>query len=381
MKSSLPIKIFVDAHVFDGEFQGTRTFIKGIYTILAAKADVHLYLGANNIDILKTEFPAASNISYIKYKSKSSLGRLLYEIPAIIKKHNIQYAHFQYISPLRKTCKFIVTIHDLLFIDYPQEFPFLYRWIRTVIFRLSSVRADILSTVSQYSKECIHKHFRIDLNRIHIIPNGVSANFFQPYDRSAAKEFILKKYAIENFLLYVSRIEPRKNHILLVRAFIDLELYKQEIRLVLIGHKSITASVMDDFLDNLSSDIRRYIHVIYEINDNDLIAFYRAANIFIYPSKAEGFGIPPLEAAALKIPVLCSNTTAMSEFSFFRESFFDPFDYGSFKSKLSGIVNRPPEINELNHIAKLIGTQYSWDHSADTLYELIKTDMLVRSNG
>src|SRR5450432_1533873 len=159
MKNDSGIRIFVDAHVFDGEFQGTRTFIKEIYTIFARKNDVQLYLGAHNIDNLKESFSESENVHFVKYKSTSTLRRLLYETPAIIKKYDIQYAHFQYISPIQKDCKFIVTIHDLLFIEYPREFPFLYRWTRRLIFKISAVKADIVTTVSQYSKSSIQKHF------------------------------------------------------------------------------------------------------------------------------------------------------------------------------------------------------------------------------
>jgi glycosyltransferase involved in cell wall biosynthesis len=374
MESNSRLKIFVDAHVFDGEFQGTRTFIKGIYSILATKPDLQLFLGAHNIDTLKKEFSENGNISFIKYKNKSSLRRLLFEIPSLIKKHHIRYAHFQYISPVIKNCKFIVTIHDLLFIDYPQEFPLLYRITRSVIFRLSAVRADIVSTVSQYSKSSMHRHFKIDPQKIHITANGVSSRFFQPYDKAEAKKFISQKYGIENFILYVSRIEPRKNHILLVKAFVELKLYEQGMQLVLIGHKSIAASEFDNFLNDLPLDVRRFIYIIYEINDDDLLDFYRAARIFVYPSKAEGFGIPPLEAAALKIPVLCSNTTAMSDFSFFGKNYFDPLDYDSFKNKLAGIVHYPPDQSELSRIADLIRDRYSWNQSAEKLYQVIKKD-------
>lgn len=331
MNNNSCIRIFVDAHVFDGEFQGTRTFIKGIYTILAQNQDIQLYLGARNIDNLKKDFPALDNIHFVRYRSTSSVRRLFYEIPVLIKKYNIHYAHFQYISPPRKTCKFIVTIHDLLFIDYPREFPFLYRWTRAFIFRRSALKADIVTTVSQYSKNSIQKHFGIASDKIHITPNGVSNIFFEPYNKPESVKFIYEKYGFDKFFLYVSRIEPRKNHVFLVRAFFELELYKQGFYLLLIGHKSIGVSELDEVINRLPEGVKKFISVIQEVGDGDLVEFYRAASVFIYPSKAEGFGIPPLEAAALMTPVICSNTTAMGYFSFFGNNLIDPIDYNAFK--------------------------------------------------
>ena len=86
--------------------------------------------------------------------------------------------------------------------------------------------------------------------------------------------------------------------------------------LSLIGHKSIAVPELDDMIDKLPGNIKQFICIIHETSDEDLLAFYAAATLFIYPSKAEGFGIPPLEAAALKTPVICSNTSGMSDFSF-----------------------------------------------------------------
>jgi glycosyltransferase involved in cell wall biosynthesis len=374
MKNNSVIRIFVDAHVFDGEFQGTRTFIKGLYTLLARKDNIELYLAAYNTDNLKKDFPGPGNIHFVKYKSTSKLQRLLYETPALIRKYKIQYAHFQYISPLQKGCKFIVTIHDLLFIDYPQDFPFLYRWSRRLMFKRSAARADIVTTVSQYSRSAIQRHFGIEPDKIHIIPNGVDDKYFQSYDKQVSGKFIYEKYRVDKYLLYVSRIEPRKNHIFLVKAFVELKLYEEGYCLVLIGHKSIPVLELNEMLNHLPQNIRQFIKFIPEINNEDLLEFYRAARLFIYPSKGEGFGIPPLEAAALKIPVICSNTTAMGDFSFFGTALTDPNDYDNFKNKVSDMVSRLPDQRELDNIADVIRNKYTWEVSAGKLYEVIKED-------
>jgi glycosyltransferase involved in cell wall biosynthesis len=110
------------------------------------------------------------------------------------------------------------------------------------------------------------------------------------------------------------------------------------------------------------------------IDDTDLLEFYRAAEVFVYPSMAEGFGIPPLEAAAVKIPVLCSNTSAMSDFVFFGEYHFDPGNYSLFKNKLSGIVNSIPDKHVLDNRAAIVQQKYNWERSAEILYRLIRTD-------
>jgi glycosyltransferase involved in cell wall biosynthesis len=374
MSPANKIKLFIDAHVFDGEFQGSRTFLKEIYSILSAKEDIHLYLGAYNTGNLRKYFPAAKNISFIKYRSTSGFIRLIYDIPSIIKRYGIHYAHFQYIVPVIKNCRFIVTTHDVLFNEYPKEFPFLYRLVKNFLFRTGAKKANILTTVSSYSKRSIQKYFGIKAEDIHIVPNGISNLFFTDYDKTKAKNYIKSKFGVEKFILFVSRLEPRKNHILLVQAFLDLKLYERGYNLVLLGHKSIKTPAFDVLMRNLPEASKPFIFMNSNTDDTDLLEFYRAAEVFVYPSMAEGFGIPPLEAAAVKIPVLCSNTSAMSDFVFFREDHFDPGNYSLFKKKLADVVNTPPDISKLENRGAIVRQNYSWERSAEALYRLIKTD-------
>lgn len=367
MKTNQPIKLLVDAHTFDGEYQGSRTFIKEIYLQLANRTDIILYLAACNTDNLEKVFPAADNIVFVKFRSASSVVRLLYDIPSIIRKYKIDYAHFQYIVPPIKNCKFIVTIHDVIFIDYPGEFSFVYRTSKKFLFRIAALQSEIVTTVSNYSKTAIQRHLGIK-KEITVVENGVHEKFYQPYDKAASKKYIANKYGPTNYLLYVSRFEPRKNHDLLLKAWLELALYAKGYYLVLLGERKLAVAQFDDMLNSLPENIRSFIFISNTVDDADLLEFYRGASVFVYPSKAEGFGIPPLEAAALKIPVICSNSSAMSDFTFFGNNHIDPLDYELFKSRLTGLLQSPPPDKELAAIADAVKARYSWAKSADKLY-------------
>ena len=206
------MKIFVDAHVFDNEYQGSRTYIKEIYNILIECSNYDFYFGAFDVDNLKSNFLCKPNVHFVKYKSKSKFYRLGIEIPLILNKLKIDYAHFQYISPLIKNCKTIVTIHDILFLDFPNEFSLSYIISKKILFYISSIRADILTTVSDYSKFRISHHFKISSSNIHVVPNGVNELYFEEYNKRISQKYVYEKYGIKNYILYVSRIEPRKNH-------------------------------------------------------------------------------------------------------------------------------------------------------------------------
>lgn len=374
MNNNKKINVFVDAHVFDGEHQGSRTFIRELYKRLCTYSDLAIFFAAQDVGNLRNNFGQFENAHFLKYNSGSKFKRLGFEIPSLIRKNNIDFAHFQYIVPPIKASKYIVTTHDLLFKDFPKEFPLSYRLSKSFLFYTSLLYADIITTVSEYSREAIHKHFGFDKDKISITTNGVSNLFYQPYDKQESKKNIIEKYGITNYILYVSRIEPRKKQTALLKAYLDLKLYERNIQLVLIGHKSIVDSELEDLLASMTSQAQACIFLLKDINDADLLTFYRASELFVYPSIAEGFGIPPLESAALKIPTFCSNVTAMRDFDFFEENHFYP-STENLRSHLESffIKGKRPTNETLEQISLTIQEKYSWDKSASVLYQQIKS--------
>jgi glycosyltransferase involved in cell wall biosynthesis len=367
-----PVRLFVDAHVFDGKFQGTRPFIQGIYTQLALQPGLELFLGAVDVENLRHYFPDSSGrIHYVRYKSHSAVRRLLVEIPAIIKKNNIDWAHFQYICPPIKNCRYVVTTHDILFKDYPGDFPLLYRLVKGFAFRVSAARADLVTTVSSYSKHALEKHFHLPAEKVCVVPSGVLDVFFEPYDKEAVRELIAEKFGLRRYILYVSRIEPRKNHALLLKAYLELALYEKGYSLVLLGHKDIKAPEFDALMAELPEKARQSVVIRAGISDADMVNFFRAADLFVYPSRAEGFGLPPLEAAAAKVPVLCSNATAMSDYSFFQDSSVDPLDYDHFRNKLAEMIETPQGPTRLGNISDIVRKRYSWPGTAEKFHEIL----------
>ena len=372
MSAVRPIRLFLDAHVLDQEFQGTRTFIREIYSLLACKEDVELFVAAFDTENLKRNFPGRENVHFIPYRSRSSLVRLGWEIPEMLKKYRIDYAHFQYITPLFKRSRYIVTIHDVIFSEYPDEFSLPYRVMKKMLYGRAARMADILTTVSEYSERSIRKFLRVGADKpIPIIPNGVASKFFLPFDRRQSADHIAQRYGLQKMILYVSRIEPRKNHVFLLKAFLELELYRKGHYLVMLGHQSIRIPELDDLLRSLPGEVRTFIFMSDSVNDSDLLEFYRAADVFVYPSRAEGFGIPPLEAAALRIPVICSNSSAMEQYRFFGAYHIDPYDLALLKSKLISILDEPPAAAVLEDISRRVQAEYSWEHAAEALYKAL----------
>jgi len=360
------IKIFVDCHVFDGGFQGTTTYLKGLYSELILQGDKHFYLASHNIPKLEAQFGKYPNVTYISYRSKNKFIRLLIEIPFLIKKHRIDFAHFQYIVSPIKYCKYIVTTHDVLFIDFPEYFPWLSRIKNTFLYKLSARRADILLTVSKYSKKQITQHF--GLRKIYITYNGVDPIFFSKYDKAAVKAAVGKKYGLYDYIIYISRWEPRKNQYLLLRNFIELGLYNSH-NLVFIGDQTFTDPRYDDYYNSLTQGQKSKIYMFSKVGFSEMLELLRGAEASVYPSIAEGFGIPPLEAVAAGIPTIVSNTTAMAEFEFLKKWSFNPDEEHEFRKKLSLILKAKSE--DFQTIKDIVHNRYNWKNAAITYNEAI----------
>jgi glycosyltransferase involved in cell wall biosynthesis len=356
------MRILVDCHVFDGKFQGTRTYLEGLYEQMIKHDDIDFYFAAHEVEKLKGVFGSKSNVHYVALKHQGSIGRLMFDFPQIIKEYHIDYAHFQYISPFRKCCKEIVTIHDLLFLDFPQYFSTLYKQKNTFFFKRSAKRADILLTVSEYSRERISKLFKVPEEQIGITPNAVL-----PILPNITIPDVKKKYDLDKYVLTVSRIEPRKNHLMLLEAFVELGLCERGYKLVMIGTPDLKYTEFQEYYNGLSEEVKSHI-LIQSVPFPDLVGLYKNASLFVFPSYAEGFGIPPLEAVEYGCPVLTSNATAMAEFDFPKKMTFNPSDKEELKQKIMFMLKKPFLMDQSK-----IAEKFNWRKSSDVLYQsLIK---------
>lgn len=361
------IKILVDARWFDSYYSGVSTYIKGIYNALAEDPTFEITFIGSDEEKLRKEFPV--HVKFILHQSSSNFKRLFFDIPRIIKKHKFDYAHFQYISPFNKTCRYIVTLHDILFVEYRKAFPLKFIIQNTILFYLSAKSADILLTVSEYSKRRISKVFRISEEKISVTNNGVLNSF---YEKNKVNKFLQDK-GYNRYLLYVSRLEPRKNHIILLKAFVELGLYNKY-KLVFIGKKTIEVNELFDYYNNLLGEIKEAVVFIENTSEEDLYRFYAGADLFVYPSLSEGFGIPPIEAIACGAKTICSNTTALSDFDFFGKYHFNPSDLKELKQKIISTLD--DDRYPLQLFQSIIKNRYSWKRIATDFKQVLINDNL-----
>lgn len=366
------MKLLIDAHYYDGRTEeGVNTFIKGVYSVMPRLApDIDFYFASVHGDKLAEIFGENPNIRYIRTRSRSRSARLLFEYPSIIRKYGFDAAHFQYMSPPLKRCRTIVTIHDLLFLDFPQYFSRSYRRSRKHLFRHTARNADVVTTVSEYSRRTIADHFSLNPDNIIVTPNAIDEEFFKA-DKESARRRIYAK-GIRPFIMNVSRLEKRKNQFGLVKAFAELGLAARGYDLVLVNRNDVRIRELEQFIAELPYDTRQRIHRIEGMPHHDLIDWYAAASLFVYPSLAEGFGIPPLEAVATLTPSVCHDSTAMSEFSFMGDNLADLSDSENLKLLIEKNLSDPPSPERLQEMARKTREKYNWHDSARLILDHLR---------
>ncbi len=358
------MKIFVDGYSLHKENQGTKTFILELYNqLLETHPNIKITLGIRNEAKINMIKHFGKKIDIYVYRLPTRMLVLNLEVPYLIYKKKIELAHFQYWIPWLKfnSCKYLVTIHDVLFLSFKKEFPKSYYYTRKIIFKINASMADITSTVSNFSRSEIHNKMNVKKD-IYVIRNGVSDLFFnkkniKPIDKNKYNLEIPKKY-----ILCVSRIEPRKNHHLMIQLFLDLELYKKDAHIIFVGHNSLKYDSLDRILLGLSIEQKKYVHFISNVELNDMLFFYKHTSLFLYLSKAEGFGIPPIEAGAIGVPVVCAKNTAMVEFDFFDKDLVSLDDIETLKQRILFNLDKQDQ-KQLLSIKEAISNKYTWKKS------------------
>jgi glycosyltransferase involved in cell wall biosynthesis len=215
-------------------------------------------------------------------------------------------------GPLQISIPWIVTIYDLSFMKFPQSFNLLNRFYLNHVVSNSLRRADRAIAISESTKRDLVSLFGVAPDKIRVIQCGVDASF-QPAADSNDVEQLRARYPLpENFILYVGTIEPRKNIVRLLRAFARAK-RKAHLphSLVLVGARGWKYAQVDRVI--AQEGIADAVIFTGYAPPRELPSWYRAADLLVYPSLYEGFGLPPLEAMASGTPVVTSNASSLPE--------------------------------------------------------------------
>ena len=238
---------------------------------------------------------------------------LSHEIPLSIEKTNI---------------KSIVTIHDLIYIRYPNLFSKIDRKIYDIKFRSACHRSNRIIAVSEQTKKDIIQYFKIDSNKISVVYQGCSLVFQKEKSIKEINDCINKYHLPDNYLLYVGSIEERKNLLTLLKVMTDMP---NEF-LVVIGDGKIYKKKCLEFIKK--NNLEKRIIILSNLDLDTMACIYKKANIMIYPSIFEGFGIPIIEALFSKTPVITSKGGCFGEAGGEHSIYIDPLSSEQIKEAI-----------------------------------------------
>lgn len=360
-------KIGIDFHVVDGKYQGSRTHVINLFKeLIAARDDLEFYLFLENGQSLKSISPvfSAPNVHLIYMPRCNPFKRLFYYLPKLIKEHDIDLLHMQYVLPfpVPQKCKTVVTIHDVLFESHPEYFTKFFVLRSRLLMRLAAIKSDHVFTVSNYCKSELEKYYKLSSQKVSVIYNGVDFDKFNPDVET--KNFLVDRKLISNqYIVSIGRLEPRKNHLALIKAY-EMIADEHTDPLVIIGQPDFHFQDIFTYIKS-SKLLSSKILILSDVSDDELPVLISNAKLFVYPAFAEGFGMPPLEALASGCPVITSNTTALPEVVGDVGFLIDPHDVKSIADQLLYFYSlEQKQVQQLKKSSIDQAKSFSWFKSA-----------------
>lgn len=283
-------------------------------------------------------------------------------LPIELVRRPVDVCHATYFMPPVAPGRFVLSILDLGFESHPEHFPWAVRMRLSRLTRSGARRARHIVTLSEHAKRSIVDLYGVPADRISVTPLAASDDFSPaPRDDDAA---IRARFGLPaEYLLYVGKIQARKNIPRLLRAYRAL---REEMpgapKLALVGDRTWKSEETFAVLDELA--LAPHVLLPGRATDAELPAIYRGATLFVYPSLLEGFGMPPLEAMQSGAPVACSNASSLPEVIGDAAIAFDPLSVPAITDALRRILESETLRSDLVERGRQQARKFSWQATA-----------------
>ena len=262
----------------------------------------------------------------------------------------------------------MITLHDVLGFDHPEWFTraLALQW-RLVLTRALR-RASCVLVPSTHTRDRLVARLGLDEERIRLVPLGVDPQFTP----GETPDGLLERLGLEGpFVLTVGTLQPRKNVETAVQAFERLAAAGAEQRLAIVGGRGWRDDALAELIRRSPAADR--IVMTGRVGDDDLVGLYRAADCFVFPSRYEGFGFPPLEAMACNTPVISSDRTSLPEVVGDAALLVDPDDVHAIERALTELLSSPELGAELVERGRRRVAQFTWSRCAELTVEAYRS--------
>jgi glycosyltransferase involved in cell wall biosynthesis len=353
----------IDAHALGSGLGGNETYIRNVVRALAAvdsDGDYTLFLSP---PLPGGPLAGAERTRRVVVRPHNPLVRIPISFPLALARERIDVVHVQYVAPPLCPARIVVSVHDLAYEHYPQFFsPAEAARFRALV-PLTIRRAAGVLTLSEFSKRDIVQRYCVPPEKVVVAPCAADP-MFRPLHDAARLANVRERYGTgERFILCVGNLQPRKNLGTLIAAYVHLRRADAtRHRLVLVGRK---AWLYDDiFAVARASGYAGELVFTGYVPDADVAALYNAADLFVYPSLFEGFGLPPLEAMACGTPVVTANTSSFPEVVGDAALTVDPLDAEALAGAMAAALRDAGLRARLSARGLRQAARFSWEATA-----------------
>lgn len=347
----------------------TFNLLKSLFELDRENEYILFYNNSKQVDLPKFNY---SNVRYSGFKYSNKILNLMFvlfswpKIDKMIGGVDVFFMPNINFCALSSDCQKIVTVHDLSYLIYPQFCTLKSRfWHKIIMSKKIIQKADRVIAVSLNTKKDLINLLAVDESKIKVVYEGVDPKF-QNIKNPAELERVRRKYKLPaKFILYLGTLEPRKNIEGIIDAFGGL---KTDHCLVIgggVGWK--TKKIMSKAVKNDK------IRVIGYVDENDKRGLYSLADLFVYPSYYEGFGLPPLEAMACGAPVIVGSNSSQSEVIGLGGLLVDPYNISEINRAIGCLLNNQKLKNEFIETGKIVADTYKWSKTAQETLDLFKS--------
>jgi glycosyltransferase involved in cell wall biosynthesis len=365
------MKVGIDGYALGVQHDGTEAHVRNLIRAVS-RVDPHGdYTVFVNPSLRPGSVPGLECMRRVEVRPPLGLARLPFASSLAAMRAHVDVMHVQFAAPLFCPARIVVTIHDIMFEHYPHFYSSVsLKQLRTRVPR-TVLRAHTILTVSEFTKSDVIQRYRLPPERI-VVAYPAPDPMFHPIPDQARLAAVRERYnSGEHFMLFVGALKPNKNVKTLVDAYIRLRRSGTvQHRLVLVGPGSMLD--YDIFAPARDAGVASDLIATGFVPDEDLVALYNAADLFVQPSLFEGFGLPSLEAMACGTPVVTSTTSAIPEVVGDAALLVDPLDVEALAVAIARVLADPALRQDLSTRGLRRAAHFSWEATARTLVDVYR---------
>lgn len=356
------MRIGIDTHWVERDGTGNCTYTRNLLDQLAAIDSENEYIlyAIHAEHPFYLRFRNSANFAVRRMLSSKPPVRIALELAARSLVDHLDVLHVQYIAPPWFRGRLVLTVHDLAFLHVPDSFRPVERWRLRVMVPKNIARADRVLTVSEFSKQDIITHYGIPAERVVVTPNG-GTPLPAPSDFASA----CTRHGVRPpFVVSVGRLDRRKNLTRTLDAFAAARRRSSlPHQLVLVGLDDTLSPELDERMHR--AGLQESIVRTGLIPDQDLAALLKGADLMVYASLFEGFGLPVLEAMAVGCPVVTSRTSCLPEVAGDAAILVDPQDTEEIAAAIERVLTDATLRKDLSQRGRLRAARFSWRRTAE----------------